>query len=183
MREIHAASVHLSHAAKRALEMRYKLAILGFVAALMVTGYLNLRPRGCIAHFTRDDGIPQWRMAGQLPPDVIRGTVRGWPYDAWQAWEGKTRKRADWNQNVLAFDAGFGVGLLLTCAVFGYFAPRLIEVLQTVIRRAIRRRREQLNRCGACGYNLYGNASGTCPECGSRVTIRSPSFFEPGSNL
>lgn len=27
------------------------------------------------------------------------------------------------------------------------------------------------NACRNCGYNLTGNASGTCPECGRRIPI------------
>jgi hypothetical protein len=35
-------------------------------------------------------------------------------------------------------------------------------------RRAIRRR--QRGRCNTCGYNLTGNTSGACPECGTPVS-------------
>lgn len=34
-----------------------------------------------------------------------------------------------------------------------------------------RRRRTRSNRCPACGYNLTGNTSGICPECGETVLI------------
>ena len=27
-------------------------------------------------------------------------------------------------------------------------------------------------KCGSCGYNLTGNTSGTCPECGWKLTAR-----------
>jgi hypothetical protein len=36
-------------------------------------------------------------------------------------------------------------------------------------RRGQRQRRRQLNLCRRCGYSLAGNASGTCPECGTPV--------------
>lgn len=32
-----------------------------------------------------------------------------------------------------------------------------------------RRRESPPGMCRECGYNLYGNVSGVCPECGSRV--------------
>lgn len=32
-----------------------------------------------------------------------------------------------------------------------------------------RRKRWTLGRCVVCGYDLTGNTSGTCPECGTRV--------------
>ncbi len=31
------------------------------------------------------------------------------------------------------------------------------------------RQPEEQRRCSACGYNLTGNVSGTCPECGAAV--------------
>jgi hypothetical protein len=34
------------------------------------------------------------------------------------------------------------------------------------IRRFKARRRARENRCPACGYDLTGNVSGVCPECG-----------------
>ena len=36
-------------------------------------------------------------------------------------------------------------------------------------RRWQRRRHAARGRCPACGYDLTGNASGTCPECGTAV--------------
>jgi hypothetical protein len=30
-------------------------------------------------------------------------------------------------------------------------------------------RRKLMNLCIACGYDLTGNVSGTCPECGEKV--------------
>jgi hypothetical protein len=35
--------------------------------------------------------------------------------------------------------------------------------------RAVLRRLRKRGRCGCCGYNLTGNTSGTCPECGSDI--------------
>lgn len=32
--------------------------------------------------------------------------------------------------------------------------------------------RTQATRCGGCGYNLTGNLSGTCPECGLAIPDR-----------
>ena len=34
-------------------------------------------------------------------------------------------------------------------------------------RRQARDRRAATGHCPACGYNLTGNASGVCPECGT----------------
>lgn len=35
---------------------------------------------------------------------------------------------------------------------------------------AARRRRARPGMCTSCGYNLTGNASGVCPECGTAIT-------------
>lgn len=43
----------------------------------------------------------------------------------------------------------------------------LLAFLTEGIRRAIVRRRVAWTRCGECSYNLTGNISGICPECGT----------------
>ena len=35
--------------------------------------------------------------------------------------------------------------------------------------RRLRMARIQAGRCGACDYDLTGNTSGVCPECGARI--------------
>ncbi len=37
------------------------------------------------------------------------------------------------------------------------------------------RRRKRLGQCITCGYDLTGNQSGTCPECGATTTARAAS--------
>lgn len=34
-----------------------------------------------------------------------------------------------------------------------------------------RKHRKRTGRCQACGYDLTGNQSGTCPECGTRANV------------
>jgi hypothetical protein len=36
-----------------------------------------------------------------------------------------------------------------------------------------KRRRKRLNLCSSCSYNLVGNISGTCPECGTVISTRA----------
>jgi hypothetical protein len=43
-----------------------------------------------------------------------------------------------------------------------------------VVRRARKHRRKPLGRCGHCGYNLFGNSSGICPECGAPIPAKAP---------
>lgn len=44
-------------------------------------------------------------------------------------------------------------------------APTALWVWRVALARS-RRRRSAANRCASCGYDLTGNASGRCPECG-----------------
>jgi hypothetical protein len=37
-----------------------------------------------------------------------------------------------------------------------------------------RRRRKEAGQCLTCGYDLTGNVSGVCPECGTTIEIRPP---------
>jgi len=34
--------------------------------------------------------------------------------------------------------------------------------------------RPRTGHCRTCGYNLTGNVSGVCPECGAKVEVRGP---------
>jgi len=42
-------------------------------------------------------------------------------------------------------------------------------VVRTQHRYRVRRHRLKNNLCISCGYNLTGNISGTCPECGEKI--------------
>jgi hypothetical protein len=44
-----------------------------------------------------------------------------------------------------------------------------------------RRRRRLSHRCERCGYNLTGNASGVCPECGDPVSHQAASSEDGGT--
>jgi hypothetical protein len=47
------------------------------------------------------------------------------------------------------------------------FAPPL------VLRLMVRRRRAKDGMCQTCGYNLTGNVSGVCPECGKPIALKA----------
>jgi predicted RNA-binding Zn-ribbon protein involved in translation (DUF1610 family) len=54
---------------------------------------------------------------------------------------------------------------LVTAVLFALAAPPLA-------RAAVRRSRQRRSLCATCGYNLTGNTSGVCPECGTQMTAR-----------
>ena len=85
-------------------------------------------------------------------------------------------------RNIGTWFAGFGF-FQETIAIFGfvmyssfvvvpYWLPCLILLSPTGVRmyRWRRRiRRQQSHQCPMCGYDLKGNISGICPECGTAV--------------
>ena len=62
---------------------------------------------------------------------------------------------------------------LLTPTALIFFGTALVRLAIMTIReyRMIKRRRPM--HCSTCGYNLTGNASGTCPECGTTIQQRA----------
>ncbi len=50
-------------------------------------------------------------------------------------------------------------------------APTALWAWRTAVARR-RRRRRDANRCAGCGYDLTGNTSGRCPECGADTAHR-----------
>ena len=51
-----------------------------------------------------------------------------------------------------------------------YMTPGMLGI---VANRAGRRKRRPPGHCVQCGYNLTGNVSGRCPECGNRIISES----------
>lgn len=58
----------------------------------------------------------------------------------------------------------FGEGPVL-CLAIPLWIPFVLTVLPSII--MWRRNRHRSGRCIKCGYNLAGNTSGVCPECGT----------------
>jgi len=62
-------------------------------------------------------------------------------------------------------------------SISSWYLFSLLVIYPTIffIRTYRRRRvnRQALQPCGQCGYDLQGNESGTCPECGAANTIPS----------
>jgi hypothetical protein len=90
------------------------------------------------------------------PIGFARNIKHGYPpLISW--WRGATWgfARGGWGVNVHA-------GVVLATALIACVAGVLI---------ALRRRaRPRAGRCDVCGYNLTGNVSGRCPECGTMRT-------------
>lgn len=61
-----------------------------------------------------------------------------------------------------------------------YVMLGLIAAWRLGVRRMQRWRRRMRRQCVECGYDLRGNTSGACPECGSKVNLRPTPYW---SNL
>lgn len=61
-----------------------------------------------------------------------------------------------------------GIPCWLAVVIFA-FLPMLL-ICRSATRRFRGRLRTSRGRCYKCGYNLTGNASGLCPECGSKIS-------------
>jgi len=71
------------------------------------------------------------------------------------------------------FPGGIGLAILIAgLLLVPYVAARMVyDTLRKAYRRAYRRLH---NCCWTCDYDLTGNVSGTCPECGARLTVNEP---------
>jgi len=72
-----------------------------------------------------------------------------------------------------------GVGLLagpfvMAVALLAAGSPWLAEAWIKYRRNAERRRRLRLGLCITCEYDLTGNVSGVCPECGTKIEKPEP---------
>ena len=83
------------------------------------------------------------------------------PLILWAVTTRAMRGGAPWKVIALAY-AGYGLGFACVL-VF-----RAMEGRQS---RKVRRRRQGL--CTECGYDLRGNVSGRCPECGVHVNAKA----------
>lgn len=67
-------------------------------------------------------------------------------------------------------------GSVVTVRPFAVAVNTLCGVATVVVVTLIRRRLKKVppGHCCSCGYNLTGNVSGMCPECGSPVVNQPP---------
>jgi 4-amino-4-deoxy-L-arabinose transferase-like glycosyltransferase len=66
----------------------------------------------------------------------------------------------------------FGATLFWKFAIVPYWFPWLLFLIPSgarVYRWRRRIRRQRLHQCSTCSYDLTGNTSGVCPECGAVV--------------
>ncbi|MCG8409321.1 MAG: hypothetical protein MI923_29300 [Phycisphaerales bacterium] len=58
---------------------------------------------------------------------------------------------------------------LIVIPIWPAWIPLLVFALRTIISSWREIRLPSLGHCQTCGYNLTGNVSGRCPECGASI--------------
>ncbi len=117
--------------------------------------------------------IPVWGAQGRFLNQLVRVEV----------WDGCTTiqvtKRSthspgfDWSYGELQVVRQNGLlasyGYLKTPLWLPFFLSATYPAISLVLGRLRRYRRRKRGWCIGCGYDLTGNLSGTCPECGERI--------------
>lgn len=141
---------------------------LGFVLLLLAFGAMRLFPESGLG-----GEVPAWWMLG-----LERAVA--WTAFGWFAVKLRGRRLLGWVISGLGIDLAFDVATLalalgvgnpvltvglLAVALAGFLAP-----LSIVGRRpSLKARFLANNLCRQCGYELTGNTSGICPECGRSI--------------
>ena len=98
-----------------------------------------------------------------FPPNWARSTMNAKSV-TWRYWQGFVY-RHDWATNR---DQSWAVGVPVWFAVLVTLVLPLMGAFP-----ALRRRRQARSQsCTTCGYNLTGNTSGVCPECGKTIRAK-----------
>ncbi len=95
---------------------------------------------------------------------ILVGILAGLAFGLLEAFAASLRDPDVWAGFKLHFFQ-VGLGWPLLGGACGYILAKRLE--KRWERRLERRRAE--GRCVVCGYNLTGNVSGVCPECGEKI--------------
>ena len=133
------------------MKTRLKSTLVALLIAVDVMLLLNFMP---------------WTDKGRLgpldPPYNAGGywtykTRQGWPFVARVSYRVDFKEYVVWNRTALEKDIAWGSAIVILGGVGGWLVAHFV---------APRLRRWRRGVCRACGYNLMGNVSGICPECG-----------------
>jgi hypothetical protein len=120
--------------------------------------------------FALDRGAVGAGLDSALPKGVVpeRPTVLGLRLLGWNVHAAFASWSRQFSLPKIQSRASPFPGASYTRAVVPLWVPFLVAALGTAI--VWRRRRDPASpRCFRCGYNLTGNVSGRCPECGTPV--------------
>jgi hypothetical protein len=137
--------------------------------------------RGSFAVRRDSNHIPRMRTLGML-------NVRPWKWEAHGATDrsylasptgrgpGRLFWRAGFELHRARFDGADGGRSVQWRLTWPAWATVLLTAAMPAVRmwRRLRRGRFGPGHCRGCGYDLRGNESGVCPECGQRSEAQSP---------
>jgi hypothetical protein len=104
---------------------------------------------------------------GALVGFALAGTLPIWPYlyfdlggyePLWTMWRDPSPDWRDWEIPTLIM----GASMACTQIAFRRFDGWILQ-------RKVRRWLRDVGHCGQCDYDLAGNVSGVCPECGTEL--------------
>lgn len=129
-------------------------------ALILVAWGVSERWRVCYVGAHWNSAIIDGALETEYLHHSIAPSARGW-----HVYWGYGRFKRVW-PGVLHFSWG-------TQAILPLWLPLVAVAVSTAFlwRRALQR--PPLGHCQKCGYNLTGNVSGRCPECGAPVPARS----------
>jgi hypothetical protein len=113
------------------------------------------------------------------------GIVGGTIYLSWatqrEAWRARTGwftgkssyagHFSDLFPSIYPYSSGGMTGYNIQLPLWSLF---VLSLIPTAIVWYDDRRRSPAGHCMTCGYDLTGNTTGVCPECGTKIKVRTP---------
>ena len=88
-----------------------------------------------------------------------------------------------WDRSVSKYYDGEQTAISLVIPLWALFLPTAVLPSLWLSKRIRQCRRNKQGRCSTCGYNLTGNTSGVCPECGTPVRQTAKSSAPDDKNV
>jgi len=120
----------------------------------------------------RSSGLPLPReRRNRMQANGASGWGVNWELDKYLAvrsgWQDFVVEGVAYRERFFSVAAPAWLLAAFACAVAILLVARM--ALLPLLRLVLAASRRSRNRCGSCSYNLKGNTSGVCPECGSAV--------------
>lgn len=145
---------------RRPRSTSYKLAVAGTTLAVLLAAILLLSNRRIFGFIGTRQGCVLAHGSLLLGPCNPWKSSLGWVwYDPFQ------EETLGWEPSY-----AFAPNRVVTIALW---IPVAVTVLLTAGLWLVERYRFPFSHCQRCGYDLTGNVSGVCPECGSRCARRT----------
>ncbi len=122
----------------------------GEVAVVIRQGKVTLATFGCLPWYNADAAVVD-RVTEFLKEGVANDYGLQWPY---------------------TLDIGGRGSVIVRLTTVPLWLPLISALFAMAVLWWLDRRRVRPGHCGRCGYDLTGNISGVCPECGAAVRGR-----------